>query len=155
MSIIVEQLLAVLREGFEGPAHGWSYFTGDGREAGMFGTIERLSAEEAARPSGPGGSTVAAHVHHMVFALAASSAWMRGDRTPRDWRESWRVTTVDEEEWTRLQAELRRGYEELARTIETADLSSEEAFGGAVGAIAHAAYHLGAIRQKVPPAGTA
>ncbi len=124
----------------------------------MFGTIEPLSAEEASRPSGGGGSTIAAHVHHMVFVLEASSAWIRGDRTPRDWRESWLATTVIEDEWARLQEELRRGYDELARAIEAVDVADEqalgEAIGEAIGAVAHAAYLLGAIRQKAPPANT-
>ncbi|HEV2132166.1 MAG TPA: DinB family protein [Longimicrobiaceae bacterium] len=151
MNTIVNQLLAVLREGFEGPPQQWSYFTDSGPEAGMFGTIAGLSAAEASQPFGPHGTTIAAHVHHMCFALEVSSAWIQGDRSRRDWSESWRVTTVDEGEWEQLRAKLRRRYAELVRMIETADLSDELTFGGAVGAVAHAAYHLGAIRQKVAP----
>src|SRR5690606_38835499 len=33
----LEQLIAVLREGFEGPQQRWSYFTDGGPEAGWFG----------------------------------------------------------------------------------------------------------------------
>jgi hypothetical protein len=33
-------------------------------------------------------------------------------------------------------------------------MASEEAAGGAIGAVAHVAYHLGAIRQKVAVART-
>lgn len=87
--------------------------------------------------------------YHEVFALEAATAWIRGDRTPRKWRESWRVSAVDEPAWTRLREDLRREYTELSGAIERHAASGEEAMGGAIGAIAHAAYHLGAIRQKL------
>ena len=145
------QLLAVLREAFEG-AGQWSYFTDHGADAGLFGTLDKLSAADASRPAG--GTTVAAHAHHVAFGLGAAAAWVRGDRSPSDWAQSWRVSTVDDAAWARLRGELRRGYEDLYRAIESHAASGVEAFGGAVGAVAHAAYHLGAIRQKVAHART-
>jgi len=56
---------------------------------------------------------------------------------------------VDDAAWKRLVGELRRRYEDLRQTIQAHSLDGEEGFGGALGAIAHLAYHLGAIRQKV------
>lgn len=145
--LVIGQLLAVLREGFEGPPERWSYFTDQGPEAGLFGSLGKLDAAAASRSTG--GSTIAAHVHHLVFSLDASSSWIRGERIRRNWKESWAVSEVDEEEWRRLTERLRAGYQELRQTMETHSVDSLEAFGGAVGAVAHAAYHLGAIRQKV------
>ena len=84
-----KQLLAVLREALEGPAEEWSYFTDHGPEAGMFGTLEKLSAAQASRSVG--GTSVAAHTHHVGFGLEAAAAWIRGDQTSRDWQESWSV----------------------------------------------------------------
>ncbi len=81
--------------------------------------------------------------------MDATAAWIRGDRNGRDWKESWKITTVDEEAWTRLVRELRRQYDQLRQTIHSHALDGEEAFGGAVAAIAHLAYHLGAVRQKI------
>ncbi|HEX7118414.1 MAG TPA: DinB family protein [Longimicrobiales bacterium] len=146
----LEQLLAVLREGFEGPAEAWSYFTDSGGEAALFGTLDRLSAEQASQPSGPGGTTIAGQVHHLVFSLSASTDWILDRWEPRDWGESWRVTTVDEAAWAELRDALRRGYEALTDAVQARAMADEKAFGGAVGAIAHIAYHLGAIRQKLP-----
>jgi hypothetical protein len=56
---------------------------------------------------------------------------------------------VDEPAWRRLREELRGRYGSLRNAIESHSRENLEAFGGAVGALAHAAYHLGAIRQKV------
>jgi hypothetical protein len=141
------QLLAVFREAFEGPPESWSYFTDSGAESGLFGTLEKLDAAAASRLSGD--TTIAAHAHHVDFALEASNAWIRGDRSSRNWPESWSVSTVDEPAWRRLQKELRDRYAHLCQTIETHASDSAEALGGSIGALAHAAYHLGAIRQKV------
>jgi hypothetical protein len=131
MDVVIGQLVGVLREGFEG----------------LLGTLARLTAAEASRPVG--GSSVAAHAHHVVFGLAASAAWVRGDRSPSNWQESWGAGTVDDAAWARLQEQLRGGYQELRQAIESHAASSLEAMGGAVGALTHVAYHLGAIRQKI------
>lgn len=147
-----EQLLAVLREAFDGPAQAWSYFTDNNPEAGIFGTIGSKTAREASAVTG--GTTIAAHAHHVIFALEASAAWITGDRSPQDWNESWRVGTVDETSWKEMQARVRSAYERLRAAIEQHGMASEEAVGGAIGAVAHAAYHLGAIRQKAGFAST-
>jgi hypothetical protein len=145
--VTVGQVMAVLLEAFEGPPEKWSYFTDQGPEAGLFGTLGKLDATAASRATG--GSTIAAHVHHLVFSLDASASWIRGERVRHDWAQSWSVSTVDEAGWRELLERLRAGYQELRRTVEVHAADSLEAFGGAVGAAAHAAYHLGAIRQKV------
>lgn len=145
--VVTEQLIAVLREAVEGPPEKWSYFVDNDPDAGYLGTLDKLGAAEASRPIG--GSTIAAHVHHILFSLEASTAWIRGDRSSLDWSESWRTRTVDEAAWSRMRESLRTGYLELRRAIESHAHDSEESVGGAIGAIAHAAYHLGAIRQKV------
>ncbi len=75
--------------------------------------------------------------------MEATSAWIRGDRSKRNWKESWPVSVVDGTAWTRLQEDLRRRYAELQQTIEAHALNGEDACGGALGAIAHIAYHLG------------
>ncbi|MDR7427270.1 MAG: hypothetical protein QN160_06335 [Armatimonadota bacterium] len=61
---------------------------------------------------------------------------------------AWRVSAVDGPRWERLQQDLRQRYQELSRTVEAHAAREAEAFGQAVAAVAHIAYHLGAIRQK-------
>ena len=142
----VSQIQAVLAEALEGPKHDWSYFTDSGPESGLFGTLDRLSAADASRVSA--GTSIAAHAYHASFALDVSAAWIRGDRSKHDWPASWSVTTVDEPAWRRVREDLRGRYDRLRRAIEEHAGESDESFGGAVAALAHAAYHLGAIRQK-------
>jgi hypothetical protein len=147
-AFVSRQLRAVLRETFEGPQAKWTYFIDHRPDAAVFGTIDTLGAEEASRPLGAGGSTIASHVHHLAFSLREAAAFIRGERGEADWSESWRVRSVDEAGWTALKGRLRAEYERLLLAVDEAAVSSEEAFGAAVGLLAHAAYHLGAIRQK-------
>jgi hypothetical protein len=145
---MTEQLLAVLKEGYEGLSEGGWFL--DGPDAGLRNTLARLSPEEASRPWG--GNSIAAHARHIRFSLGASAAWISGDRASRDWNESWNVSTVGPEEWSALQRDLGAGYDELRTAIASHAAKDPETLAGAVGAIAHVVYHVGAIRQKVAAA---
>jgi len=144
---MTEQLTAILREGWEGPAHKLSYFLDKGPDAGLRKTLAALTAAEASRAVG--GNSVAAHAHHVLFSFDAFGAFIAGDRTKRDWNESWRVSTVDDAAWTKLQSDLAGRYDELLATVEKHAGTSDAATGGALAAVAHLAYHIGAIRQKI------
>jgi hypothetical protein len=147
MDVVIDQLSAVLREALEGPKERWSYFTDTGADAGLLGTLSRLSAADASTVLGE--TTIAAHVAHLIFGLEASARWIEGDRTTRNWKESWSVSVVDDDAWAHLRERVRSGYRDLQAASTRYASTSPEAMGGALGALAHAAYHLGAIRQKV------
>jgi hypothetical protein len=144
---ITTQLTGILREGCEGPPNPWSYFTDSGPQAGLTGCLEPLSAEDASRLLL--GSSIASHLHHLIFGMNASAAWIRGDHSPKDWKQSWSVQKVEDDQWLKLQADLKSAFDNLRQAITFHSLDSSHAFGGAVGAIAHVAYHLGAIKQKL------
>src|SRR5687767_5742379 len=143
----VRQLLTVLREAGEGPSGPSTYFIDKKPDAGLLGALGAISADEASRIWGD--TSIAAHAHHIAFAMADSAAIIEGHRTPPDWKESWSVTSVDEAGWKDLVSRVGREYERLRRAVESRASSSGELFGEAVGATAHIAYHLGAIRQKM------
>jgi hypothetical protein len=148
--VVIASLLArILREAFEGPPGPWTYFTDTSAAAGVFGTINELSAAEASRPSGPAGTTIAGHVHHVCSSLALTTRSIRGGAAGRDRSTSWTVTAVDTAQWADLKAELRRAYGALLVTLETHAAWDEDTLGDAIGAIAHTAYHLGAVRQRL------
>lgn len=142
---MTDQLLAVLAEGYEGPSHSLTYFLDGGPDAGLRNTLAALSAEEASRTWG--GNSVAAHAQHILFSFGAFGAYIAGDRTQRDWNESWSVATVDDAAWTKLQGELAAAYADLRARIEANE--GKAATRGAVAAVTHLAYHIGAIRQKI------
>ncbi len=148
----IGQIIAVLHEACEGPPERWSYFTDNSPDAGLFGSLGRCDVELASRAV-CGAATIAAHVHHTVFAMEASAGWIRGERAKLDWKSSWAVSSVDAEAWKDLNARLRAAYGDLTAAIREHGSDSEDSWGGAVGAVAHAAYHLGAIRQKLAAAG--
>ena len=53
-------------------------------------------------------------------------------------------------EWAAIQGELRASYDRIKLLVqETTAWPSEREIGGAIGIIAHTAYHLGEIRQAL------
>jgi len=142
-------LVRMLREGFEGPPGPWTYFTDTSPGTGVLATIRGLTAAQASTAGGPGHTTIAGHIHHLSSSVALSTRGLRGESPSRDRSRSWTVSTVDEAEWAALQARLRDEYQKLVLAVETHALWDEEALGTAMGAIAHTAYHLGAIRQRL------
>ena len=147
VEIVLKQILSVLQEAFEGPQQKWSYFTDNDPKAGLFGTIEAIGAEKASVIVGE--DTIASHVHHVIFGLRVSAGWIKGERNPRNWSESWSVSAVDEAEWTKLLSQLRNGYKLLKSAIQSSGADDEQSVGSAAAALAHVAYHLGAIQQKL------
>lgn len=135
------------RELLEGvPAGQPSWVTTGGPEGGLNGTLERISAEQASRPVN--GTTLAAHVEHLRWAMQLVNDYYDGKEAPPDWSESWSVTTVSEQAWS----ELRRSLRETGDTL-LSHLSVPVAWDQEMGRLAmlasygHTAYHLGAIRQ--------
>jgi hypothetical protein len=148
--VVISTLLTrILREAFEGPPGPWTYFTDISAAAGVFGTIGVLSAAEASRAAGPAHTTIAGHINHLCSSLGLSTRAIRGKPAGRDRSTNWTVTAVDDKQWTDLRASLRREYGALLVTLETHSKWDEDSLGDAIGAIAHTAYHLGAIRQRL------
>ncbi len=54
---------------------------------------------------------------------------------------------MDEARWEELKSGLRDAYYELVRVLRSAEAWGETEIEAAMGAIAHSAYHLGAVRQ--------
>lgn len=148
-AVTVGLLRRLLLEAFEGPPGPWTYFTDTTPGTGVFATIGTLTAAQASTPGGPSRTTIAGHIHHVCSSVALSSQGLRGEPASRDRSMSWTVSTVDEGEWAALRARLRDEYQRLVVAVETRTQWDEDSLGVAVGAIAHTAYHLGAIRQRL------
>jgi hypothetical protein len=68
-----------------------------------------------------------------------------------DWSEIWRTTSaVNAEEWVALKLHLREVYAGTRAMVQAMpDWAMENAMAGAIGLVAHTAYHLGEIRQAL------
>jgi hypothetical protein len=141
-------LLELFSEAYDGPNHAHTWFIDNAPKSGMLGTLEDISSEEASRTFVENGSSIAAHTEHLRWSLALSNAYVRGDQPKPNWSESWLVKTVNASEWNTLRSNLRVEYEALRAGIEKQqDFSDEQILTGAFAFVAHAAYHLGSIRQ--------
>lgn len=139
-------LFQLLKETFEGPPPqtGSAYLD---KGAGLFQTLEGLTAEAASTAPWPGASTVAAHCEHLRFYVVALEELMRGAAGKIDWRQSWLVGAVTPAEWDELRENLRRTYETFAERLRSVEDWGDEEVGDSLAILVHTAYHLGAIRQ--------
>jgi hypothetical protein len=145
---VLRAVMPILAEAFAGPADPRSTnFVNNEPDCGVFGTLDRLSAAEASTPPTPGRATAAAHAEHLCFSLDVSTRWLRGEHAHADWRGSWAVQAVDDAEWMKLRERLRDEYAQFLELIDARPEVDEELLAGIVGTVAHAAYHLGALRH--------
>jgi hypothetical protein len=148
-AMTVPLVTRMLREAFDGPPGPWTYFTDTAPGTGVLTTIGGLTAVQASEVGGPGHTTIAGHVHHMSSSVALATVALRGESPPPDRSRSWTVSTVNDAEWAALRNGVRDAYRNLVVAVETRAPWDEEALGVAMGAVAHTAYHLGAIRQRL------
>lgn len=122
------------------------------KDTSLFETLAGISAQEASIPVGGNCATLAAQVKHVAFYLEVVDKGVRELKMPKvDWSEIWgNVSLVNEGEWKAIQDELRLQYVNIQELVKTwPGWSSELEIGGAMGVIAHCAYHLGEIRQAL------
>ncbi len=120
------------------------------RGTSLLETLAGISAAEASIPVGGKCATIAAQVSHICFYLDVLDRFLKtGQNEPADWGEVWRtVSGVTPEAWTVLQTRLRQAYQRTREGILAYDhWDTEHSIGGAIGIVAHTAYHLGEIRQ--------
>lgn len=147
---ITAQLLTLLDEAFDNTKASWTFYTESSSTAGFFGALSATSAENANRS--PLGTSLAAEIQHVIFAMKATATLIRGEAVSADaeqWRESWQVSELDETAWREMQSSLRRTHEELREVIKRCSTANKESFAHASGIVAHVAYHLGAVKQKL------
>ena len=118
----------------------------------LFETLAGISAEEASIPVGGKCATLAAQVSHVAFYLDVVDKTVNDpNHPPVDWMEIWNtVNAVDDAEWQAIQTELHQKYDRMVELLRsTPAWNSEREIGGAIGIVAHTAYHLGEIRQAL------
>jgi hypothetical protein len=117
---------------------------------GIIRTIEQLSAEDASFPITEGGTTIASHTEHVRWSLQLALAFLKGEKPVPNWNESWRIKTVNDSQWKKLQKDLNDVYTAIRAAIEKYDNWSDPRMEkGTLAMLPHMSYHLGAIRQMV------
>jgi hypothetical protein len=144
---LLEALLFLMEETFEGhPQPGNAYLDSG---TGWVDTLAGIDAERASQPAVPGGTTIAGHLEHTRYYMAVLREFMTGRTEPVDWAASWLVRDVDAEQWEALKWALTAEARETKEFLRRVDEWNGDTVGGAVGLLAHCAYHLGAVRQMM------
>ena len=138
----------LFKETFEGPPPQTASCYLD-QNAGLFQTLEKVSAETASRSFSQGAPTIAAHCEHVRFYIATLRELMHGPAGKIDWKQSWLVQTVNSSEWETLKEELRRAYRTVREELSSVESWSDIPVGHGMAILVHTAYHLGSIRQLV------
>lgn len=143
-----QSMVTLLRELLYGPPKEFAFVLNPG-DAGLLASLGKLSAEQASvRPEGR--SSIAAHVDHLAYGLSLLNQWIRGEEDPfskADYAASWTRQTVNDDEW---RARRKKLADEAGAWVNAAGTPREwdlTTLNGALGSIAHLAYHIGAIRQ--------
>jgi len=141
----------LLEETFASPARpgGNAYLD---RQSGWEPTLASLSAEAASRPARPGGTTIAGHVEHARLYLEALLRFADGRPERVDWDATWGVHEVTPVAWEALKASFEETSARVVRAFEDRDTWDDHAVGAALAVLAHSAYHLGAVRQRLATA---
>ena len=143
--VFAKNLLLLLKETFEGP--GGSIYLDEG--AGLFQTLQALTAAAASQVPCAGGHTIAAHCAHLAYYVRLNHNSAMGREQQGDWASSWRPQQVGDREWEELKRSVRREYSALIETLESLHTWGEQQVGDTMAIVAHTAYHLGAIRHAL------
>lgn len=114
---------------------------------GLFQTLGPISPETASARSRAKGSTIAAHSEHIRFYIDVHYKLLLGSSDKIDWEESWRMKTVNADQWDVLRENLRGVYSTVTGHLREVNNWGEDEESIAMAIITHTAYHLGAIRQ--------
>ena len=141
--VFTEVIRALLTEAYEGSVQVWF----SDHNTGLFSSLQNLTAEQASS------KPIAAHTEHLRWALAMVNAMMRGERPVMDWKQSWTVQTVTKLEWQKILEQLKLEYQTLMDNMPSdPDLTDLMFVTSGVALVAHAASHLGALRQMMSQA---
>jgi hypothetical protein len=119
------------------------------RDPGMLLSIARLDAKQASAAPAGGGSSIAAHVDHLLYGLELDIRWSKGENpfSTADFSASWARGTVSEEEWRRLQDALGSAARRWKAVVSEERSLTDVQLKGIIASVVHLAYQLGAIRQ--------
>jgi hypothetical protein len=143
-------LVTLLSELVDGASAQQNYMLNPG-DRGLLAALDDLSPAEASA-IGPSGSSIAAHADHLRYGLSLMNRWSVGENPFADaaWGDSWRRTTVTDQEWAERRRQLRDEVSQWSAALSQPRSVNSMELAAMIGSIVHLAYHLGAIRQIQP-----
>lgn len=148
VDVFRDAFLALWTEIFEPTGDGPHWILDAGTS--MFETLASISAADASIPVSNQSANLAAQVNHTAYYIQELREGLETNwSNTADWPGSWQIGEVDDVEWQALIDNLRFNYEWLADSAKELPVWEADYVGGAFGMIAHAAYHLGEIRQGI------
>ena len=115
------------------------------RDTGIFVTLGAIDAEQASADINS--NTIAGHSEHTRFYLELMDNYLNKDFRVLDFKQSWRIKTVTEDEWDILRENMSVFYRKVSETLEKNEHWQLDTITVAMGIVTHTAYHLGSIRQ--------
>src|SRR6185503_18944784 len=103
---MTKTLGTLLAELIEGPLKNGGYMLNPG-DPGLFRSLDHVSAAEASKLT-PTGSSIAANVDHLRYGFSLMNRWSKGENPfgGADWADSWKKTSVSDDQWQQLRAAL-------------------------------------------------
>jgi len=152
---LLDACVEIFRESFEGvkPGNQYTWYV-EGKEA-IFDALSSISAEQASRQIPGARATIGAHANHLCYYLHLFNVGAHGGSETADWEGSWTKQTFNEAEWQDVAERTHREFDEVygwhkAQVAEGREFATEDEAIHVISNIAHAAYHLGAMRALIP-----
>ena len=143
---VLSRLFSELVDGANSGTGAFVLNTGD---AGLLGSLDKLSAADASR-SVNDGATIAAHAQHLRYGLSLMNRWAGEGGDPfadAKWDLAWKTSVVDADAWQEIRNGLRDEAHRWLRALDSPRDVRDIELTGATASVAHLAYHLGAIPQ--------
>ncbi|MBS1716867.1 MAG: hypothetical protein JSS72_03945 [Armatimonadetes bacterium] len=140
-------LTELFRESYQGvkPGADGTWYV-QGKEA-IFPTLREVTGEEASRPIKGSRATLADHAWHTCYYLTLLNQNIRGEHPRPDWEGSWQHGPFSNEEWQVFLSQFEEEFETCYAWYQRGELPDEDdALMFSMANVAHAAFHLGAMR---------
>ena len=139
-------LVTLLAEAFGVSDSPHGFFLDDG-QAGLLGTIDKVSTATANAALKPSNETIASHSGHVLCLLQFFVAFEQKPASEMDWLGSWRYRNLDDAAWAKLRVDMRDSCNTLNALIQARTDWPEPAMGACMMLLAHVSYHVGEIKQ--------
>ncbi|MBS1724779.1 MAG: hypothetical protein JSS66_17695 [Armatimonadetes bacterium] len=138
--------LTLFRETFEGIPPGQNYTIFVQGKEGIFDVFDSVDAARASAKPNEDCASIFAHMNHARYYLSLWNASARGEEVEGDWAGSWKTQSGDEAAWAALARDFRSEYQEFIGHVQAMPATNEDKALGRLAQLAHAAFHLGAVR---------